>query len=342
MKYIASIMAAMAIAGACAAEAADFSEREVIVTNGTVVLNGTLTMPETGTPRAALVLATGSGTHDRDETILGHKPFKTIAEHLSANGYAVLRMDDRHWGSTNAQAALNDTDDDYIGDIRTGMRYFDSVYSGQNIAIGVLGHSDGGSMAIRIASADSLCKFIITLAAPAWEGDSIIMSQARAVTVSVAGHWEQEGLQRQLLDIAKGPLPATTAKTMLYTTMAGMLGDAASLPQVQEQIYSQASVMASPWYRAMLRYNPAEDTSKVAVPWLALNGSKDMQVLPGNLETIKSLNSKADCRLLDGLNHCFLSCTTGLPTEYESLPGDIDESVPEIIVEWLDATLDFN
>ncbi len=95
--------------------------------------------------------------------------------------------------------------------------------------------------------------------------------------------------------------------------------------------------MVSPWYRDMLRYNPAADIAAVNVPWLALNGDKDMQVLPDNLTTIAELNPAVDVRLINGHNHLFLQCQTGMVQEYSSLPGDISEKTLQIIAEWLDS-----
>ena len=119
-----------------------------------------------------LVLASGSGQQNRDEEILGHKPFKRIAESLAERGYAVLRMDDRGIGVSEGKfdGAVNA---DFVSDIRAAVAFTDSLYPG--VPKGVLGHSEGGTVAVRTAVADPLCSFIITLAAPAWQGDSIIM-----------------------------------------------------------------------------------------------------------------------------------------------------------------------
>lgn len=85
----------------------------------------------------------------------------------------------------------------------------------------------------------------------------------------------------------------------------------------------------------MLRYDPAADIKAVKVPWLAMNGSKDLQVLPSNLQTIKKLNSTVDTVLVEGQNHLFLPCVTGMVDEYATLPGDISSEVLAAITEWL-------
>ena len=315
-----------------------YTSREIMVSNpsAAISLGATLTAPESA-PKAVLVLASGSGQQNRDEEILGHKPFKAIAEYLAERGYAVLRMDDRGMGESGGvfQGAVND---DFVSDVAAAVSLMDSIYPG--VPTGVLGHSEGGTTAIKTAVSNPKCKFIITLAAPSWAGDSIIMSQIRALAVGSTGAWEKdkESLQRRLLDMAKGPLTSTIVRTMIITSLGEQVGrELAALPEVQAQLSASADAMVSPWYRDMLRYNPAADIAAVNVPWLALNGDKDMQVLPDNLTTIAELNPAVDVRLINGHNHLFLQCQTGMVQEYSSLPGDISEKTLQIIAEWLDS-----
>ena len=313
--------------------AAGFTERNVVVANDAagITLAGTMTEPDGGDLRGAIVLATGSGAQDRDETIFGHKPFKAIAEHLSSNGYAVLRMDDRGVGESGGDFKTAVTDD-FVSDISAGLQYLDSCYA--DLPKGVVGHSEGGTIAIKCA-AGKKCDFIITLAAPAWAGDSIVMSQSRALATALTGKWDAESSQRQLLDIAKSQQPDFQSRIALYAVMSQMVGEAAQLPAVKAQLSQQVGAMLTPWYREMLRYDPADDISRVKVPWLALNGSLDCQVLPDNLNTISALNPDADIKLLKGLNHLFQTCVTGLPQEYPSLTESISPVALSAITDWL-------
>jgi hypothetical protein len=315
--------------------AANYSENDVLINNtdAQITLAGTLTTPSEGTPRATLVLVTGSGQQNRDEEIMGHKPFKAIAEYLSERGYAVLRMDDRGIGESQGNFATS-TADDFKGDVKCGIDYMRSLYP--NIKTGVLGHSEGGSIAITIGSGEThFADFIITLAAPAWSGDSIVMSQARAIAVAMLGRWDNESLQRQLLDIVKSPISTPAAQSVIYSMLAKSVGDAANIPAVKEQLLAQTQALLSPDYRRMIRYNPETDIRAVNVPWLALNGDKDCQVLVGNLSTIKNLNPKAETRVMSGHNHLFLHCVTGLINEYQTNSEDISEETLATIAEWL-------
>lgn len=325
----------LCFSGAVSAIGGGVTEREIVVTNPLdgVKLAGTLSIPTGNRPRAAVVLASGSGQQNRDEEIMGRRPFKAIADYLGERGYAVLRMDDRGCGGSGGDfsAAVNA---DFVGDISAGLGYLDSLY--ESVPVGVIGHSEGGTTAIRVAVGHRQCDFIVTLAAPAWPGDSIIMSQGRAIAEAMSGKWEAERQQRMYLDIAKSDMPSFQARTAIYADVAGNLGESAKLPAVQNQLNAHVNVMVSPWYRDMLRYDPADDIRRVKVPWLALNGDKDMQVLPANFETIQGLNSRVKTVLLQGINHLMQSCATGLPQEYVTITEDISPSVLEAIAGWLD------
>ena len=305
-------------------------------------LGGTLTTPDnTDIPKAVLVFATGSGQQTRDEEVFGHPIFKEISNHLAAHGYATLRMDDRGIGASEGNFA-GSTTDDFAGDIAAVLAYAKDQFP--NIPAGILGHSEGGTIAIKLAAADENCSFIVTLAAPAWPGDSVIMSQARALAQTTTGTWkpESERLQRELLDICKSPLPTPLARPVFIAKMGENLGDAAALPAVQQQISASADAMLSEWYRQSLRYNPAADISTIQVPWLALNGDRDTQVLPENLTTISELNPGADIVILPLHNHLFQHCTSGLVTEYATISEGVSKETLSRITDWLDQKFDKN
>lgn len=317
--------------------ASALTEREFTVTSpeAGITLGGTLTLPSSGTPRAALVLATGSGAQNRDEEVFGFKPFKVIAERLAAEGYAVLRLDDRGVGQSTGDPAKA-TLDDYVADLTAALSALDSCLTPQ-LPKGVLGHSEGGSAAIKIAAAGTpSCRFIVTLAAPAWAGDSIIMSQARAMSVAMSGKWDGEETQRQILDMVKSPLPTAILRSTLTMKLTEMVGDAARLPQVQAQLNQQLDALCSPGYRQLVRYNPAADITSVSTPWLAMNGDKDMQVLEGNLATIAELNPKATICTMPGHNHLFQQgAMTGHIVEYAKLAPPVSEATLQRIIDWL-------
>lgn len=301
-----------------------------------IELAGTLTAPSDAAPRGAVLLVSGSGAQNRDEELMGHRPFRAIAEHLSANGYAVLRVDDR---GTGASTGCFDgaTTDDFVSDAAACLAFLDSCWS--DVPRGIIGHSEGGIVAVRSAVGNPRCNFIVTIGGPAWSGDSIIMSQARAVATAMSGRWEGEQLQRRVLDIVKMPVSAPIATMMLYPLLAGQLGAAADLPEVRESLSQQIKVLTSPWYRAFVAYNPAAVIAAVRVPYTAINGERDFQVLPANLETISRLNPEAQTVLLPGLNHLMLECRTGLVQEYPLLSGDMAPAALDAVLKAVDRSV---
>lgn len=309
-------------------------QRVVTVFNpgGGVFLAGTLSTPTRGVPtRGVIVMATGSGPQDRDETILGYKPFRMLADSLAAAGWASLRLDDRGTGESTGEFATA-TIEDFVSDNAAAVAWADSAYNG--LPIGILGHSEGGSIAIINARRPEV-DFIITLGAPAWRGDSIVMSQARALAVGTTGRWDKEGLQRSLLDIAGGKLPARYARPMITELLKNDLGVTNLPPEAERQLRQAVDGLLTPWYRSMLRYDPGDDIAAVTIPWLALSGDKDTQVLPGNLATIRALNPSATTILLPGLNHLFQNASTGLVTEYATSGQPMTRAVTDAILDFL-------
>lgn len=290
------------------------NDKEVKIENSKagITLSGTLAQPDSGVPRALLFLASGSGAQNRDEEVMGKKPFKVLSDSLVAAGYGVLRVDDRGVGESTGEfenATVNDFTDDAIACVEFLRTEF------PNVKVGILGHSQGGQIAVKAAS-QGKTDFIVTLAGPAWKGDSLIMSQCRALAVATTGSWPGEGLERRLLDIAMSDISPVVGKALAYNEFANVLGDAASVPQVQQQVLAQLAPLFSPMYRDLLRYDPAEDIRNVKVPWLALNGDKDLQVLSENLKTFEDLNPNVVTVVLPGHNHLFQHAVTGLPDEY--------------------------
>lgn len=319
------ILSALGVSGA------EIVSREVTVTNreAGLTLAGTLTAPKDASPRGAILLVSGSGPQNRDEEVLGHRPFKAIAEHLSQNGFAVLRTDDRGTAASTGKFA-GSTTDDFATDAAAGLAFLDSCFSG--VKRGIFGHSEGGLIAVKEAR-NPLCDFIITFGGPAWVGDSIIMNQTRAIAVGATGRWDAEPTQRRILDIAKSDFSPVMAKSMLWSFLSEQLGEFAEMPKVVESLSQQIDILISPWYRNFLRYDPAGDIAAITIPYTAINGEKDTQVSPANLATIKDLNPRAKTVLLNGINHIMLEAVSGLPDEYTSLSGDADQSVLDAILD---------
>lgn len=308
------------------------AEQEVAIAIDNISLAGTLTTPDNKPLSKLVIMITGSGAQDRDESIMGHKPFKTIADSLLNRGIASLRLDDRGVGGSggspngNTLKVLNN-------DISAAVHYVDSIYP--DCHIGLLGHSQGGSIAIMQGAHNPRVEFIVTMAAPAWSGDSLIMSQTRAIATASMGRWDNEPIQRYIIDIARSKIAAPTARALIYQKITEQIGQASEIAQVRQQLNSQIDIMVSTYYREMLRYDPSADIKAVHIPWLALNGSKDLQVLPSNLKTFKEHNTNVQTHELEDLNHLFQPAVTGLINEYQRSVPTPAPSVITQIADWI-------
>lgn len=300
-----------------------------------IELAGTITIPKD--IKSIIVMATGSGSQNRDEELFGHRPFKVIADFLSRNGYAVLRMDDRGIGGSKGNP-LTSTTEDYTTDIKQAIQSLRDNEIFKNKPIGIIGHSEGGMIAIKAADCSD---FIITLATPALPGDSIILTQTKAIldTSGQSADWSVlYPTLRKRYDWVKSNIPESILKLQLYNDVIKDIPSVYLSDAIKDQIMVEIASMSSPWYRNFLRYNPADDIKKVAIPWLALNGAKDLQVIcDQNLSMIENLNPKAKTIRFDGLNHLFQECQTGMVQEYANIEQTISPDVLQTILDWLNS-----
>ena len=163
-----------------------YATEEVSFTNGDYTLSGTLTLPEGYSRKTpVLLMVTGSGQQNRDEELFDHKPFAVIADALARAGVATLRYDDRGFGDSSAKP-MEWTTEDFKSDALAGLellrRRFDKV--------GVLGHSEGGTIAMIIA-AENKADFIVSLAGMAISGAETLLWQNR-VTLKGLGFTDEQ------------------------------------------------------------------------------------------------------------------------------------------------------
>ena len=276
-----------------------YQAEEVSFSNGDVSLAGTLTLPDSPNDVPVVVMVSGSGKQDRDETLMEHKPFAVLADALARAGIPSLRYDDRECGGSTGVFA-DATTADFASDAASAVKYLrDNGCS----KVGIIGHSEGGTIAFMLAGAetpdDGTPDFIISLAGMADRGDSTLLRQTQ-----------------KMLELQGAPAKAATlgAKVM----------------------YKQTLKQKSAWMDYFVALDPAPYVSRITCPVLALNGSKDSQVIPEfNLSKVEALCPSADCRLYPDLNHLFQHCTTGLSQEYAKIEETMSEEVVSDIIEWI-------
>lgn len=300
-----------------------------------VRLAGTLTLPEGPGPFPAVVLIQGSGLHDRDETLFGHKPFLVLADALTRRGIAVLRYDKRGVGGSTGKP-LEATGEDYAVDAEAAVAFLSGRRDIDAQRIGLIGHSEGGIVAPMVAAGDPKIAFVVMMAGSGVPGDELLVAQNRAILKAMGGSDAAadvaEQLNRKVYDIAKSDASDAegTRKIEAVLTGAGMAA---------EQARGGAAQSASAWVRWFLRYDPRPALSKLRCPVLALDGSEDVQVVASqNLPAIRAaLRDDPDATVLElpGLNHLFQTADTGLPAEYGRIRETIAPAALKLIGDWV-------
>ncbi|HVG43476.1 MAG TPA: alpha/beta fold hydrolase [Longimicrobium sp.] len=327
-----------------------YREEEVSFASAAGVrLAGTLTLPQGTGPFPAVVLVSGSGPQDRDEEILGHRPFAVLADHLTRQGIAVLRYDDR--GVAKSTGSFVDaTSGDFADDALAAVRYLGTRREVAPRKIGIAGHSEGGMIAPMVAVRAPEVAFLVLLAGTGLPGDSILKMQGRLIARSAGTPAEVIELSgrtrsRMFAAIAEGGDTAAVRARLrrIGGEMLAQLTDeqrrAAQLtPATMEANIGQLS---TPWFRYFLAYDPRPTLRRVRVPVLALNGSLDLQVPPKeNLAAIAAAlreGGNRDVRTIElpGLNHLFQTTTTGAPTEYAQIEETMSPAVLNAVSTWI-------
>jgi pimeloyl-ACP methyl ester carboxylesterase len=304
-----------------------------------VKLAGTLTLPP-GTRRfPAAILITGSGPEDRDETILGHKPFWVISDYLSRRGIAVLRVDDRGVGGSTGDA-MKATIPDQAGDVLSGVEYLKSRADIDARHIGVIGHSEGGIIGAVAASRSPSIRFVIMLAGTGVPGLQVLRLQEdmilRAAGAGEATIARNRAAADMMVEVIQSEPDNQAALARIRSRLEEMRN-----PMPDADIQKQIAMVRAPETQSMLTYDPAEALRKLRVPVLALNGSKDVQVPPQqNLPAIAAAlkaagNADFTVKELPGLNHLFQSCNQCTVAEYASIEETFSPAALAIIGDWV-------
>ena len=333
-----------------------YNSEEVLFENETdgVVLAGTLTFPKEGNNFPAVVMITGSGGQDRNEELLGHKPFLVIADYLTKNGIAVLRFDDRGIAQStgNHDAA---TSEDFAKDVLAAVQFLKDRKEIDKTKIGLIGHSEGGIIAPLVAVQSSDVAFIVMMAGLGIPGDSILYLQGELIQ-RAEGMPEEEimkslKMQRELFSIIKNSNNDEELdkelKEIFNKEYAAMTEEEKSkLGDPEVYLNMQVKTLTSPWFKYFLRFDPAPVLEKVKCPVFAINGEKDLQVPPKeNLSAIESALKKGDnknfeVKMLPGLNHLFQTSTTGKISEYGKIEETISPVALQTMLGWIKKVTD--
>lgn len=311
-----------------------------------VELAGTLTLPKTDDGKKrfpAVILVTGSGPQDRDETLFEHKPFLVIADHFARKGIAVLRYDDRGVGGSTGKFRGAKTED-FSRDAESGFDFLKKHESIDAEKIGIVGHSEGGVIGPMIAARRDDVAFVVMMAGPGVTGAEISTSQSRAMSKAA-------GLPEDYLDTQEETLTAVIEKIkeekkpLTVEQIDSVLEKIASSSETKK---SHINLMATalknltdPWMSNYVMSDPAPDLRKVTCPVLAIYGEKDLQVLPKlNAEAVKKHLTAAGNKdfktvELKDLNHLFQTAETGQLTEYVKIEETFAPAALNAMSEWI-------
>lgn len=314
-----------------------------------LTLAGTLTLPKGDGPFPVVVLISGSGPQNRDEELMGHKPFLILADHLTRNGIGVLRFDDRGTGASTGTFGTA-TSADFATDVEAAIQYLQGRKEINKKKIGLIGHSEGGMIAPMVATRSGAVSYIVLLAGPGITGAELLLMQqqliGKASGMDNATLEATRALNKGMFDIItstdnRETLPAQLTAFVEQKLKAEPQYVQASGMKEEELVKMVSGQFTGAWMQYFLRYDPVPVLQKVKCPVLALNGSKDLQVpAKENLEGIRAAlakggNRNVTVKELPGLNHLFQEAQTGLPQEYPTIDQTISPSALSEISSWI-------
>jgi fermentation-respiration switch protein FrsA (DUF1100 family) len=322
-----------------------------------ITLVGTLTFPKRGQPFPAVVLISGSGPQNRNEEVLNHRPFLVLSDYLTRNGIAALRYDDRgvaESGGDYKTAML----DDFASDAMSAVGYLKTRPEINPAKIGLIGHSEGGTIAFLLASAHAEIAYIVSMAGMAVNGDSLLRAQRYLLSHAQGVSDEAIAANELLIDRIKSITERHTAEYVrehadsltaqllateeaLITRLLAILPDSSVNRDVfRDQLKTAILQVVQPEYRALLKCDPSGALANIRCPVFALNGEKDLQVPADmNLDHIKKLvKSALTVKKYPGLNHLFQHAGKGTVDEYKVIEETVSPEVLEDIAAWIAQT----
>jgi len=328
-----------------------YDEQEVSYRNekDNVKIAGTLTLPRSAGPHPVVLLITGSGSQDRNETIAGHHPFLLLADYLTRNGIAVLRVDDRGIGGTDT-GSLSATSENFAEDVLAGVSFLKQRKEIDPKMIGLIGHSEGGMIAPMVAARSKDVAFIVLLAGLGQTGEDVIYTQTELIHKAQGTPPETlthiVSLSRRINAVVKSETDGKRIEQRINEEVAAYAG---TLSEPEKQLFDPAAaaiktfmpMYKTPWYRYFIMFDPRPVLKNVRVPVLALNGEHDLQVAwKENLDLIAASlkaggNENVTTKAFPKLNHLFQTSPTGLLSEYSQIEETMSPEVLKTMSDWI-------
>jgi pimeloyl-ACP methyl ester carboxylesterase len=328
-------------------------EIDLILETGVIQIGGTLTVPLKHETTSLVILLSGSGDQDRDETLEGFKILKTIAGHLASKGIASFRYDDRGVGESTGDF-VNVTIEDHSNDLESIMDYFKTDKEHHFSEFILFGHSQGGILASKVAVGNPSVKKVILMSAPAVPLVEVVLYQVRqeynetnipksVIEANVSAH---NKLMRAIKDHKnlKDALKVFQESTLSILHNSSFSEEVADTLKIKQEAVAKTEefkiIYALPSLTSFLYYDPSNDLEQLEVPVLALFGGLDLQVtIDQNKDRMENalLKSGTDYRFItfENANHFFQKALTGKRDEYQTLEKKFVDNFLDEISNWI-------
>jgi len=330
-----------------------------------VRLAGTLLVPASATgesPVPGVVLVTGSGAQDRDETIVGRKPMRVLAEALAARGFAVLRYDDRGTKDLGTGASTGSftgaTLADFAQDAGAAVAFLVAQAEVDDRRVALCGHSTGGLEGAILAGQGRVPGALVLLAAPTVRGATLLARQSEDITRAALSQG-RFGLKEEHVDAVsraqtafldaylgadEGAIKEAAEAIVRLTTEILAPGTPITDEMLALGVKQTLAAMQETWMDHFVRYDPGADLRAATVPVLAVFAGRDLQVSPalnvGPAEAALSQHAGGSLVVVvPGRNHLFQSSKGGLPDEYGQLTDEMGGGVADVVGAWLNRVM---
>jgi uncharacterized protein len=316
-------------------DSASYRSEEVRFPNerGRVEIAGTMSVPMESGPFAAVLLIAASGPEGRDEEVAGHRVFAVLADSLLRKGIAVLRYDKRGVGKSSGDLSTASFDD-LVSDAATAFHYLQARPNVDSKRVGIIGHSEGGSIAPAVAATDSDVAFVVTMAGSGLSGEVRISAQQAYLAQEVGASVEQQASVRVLIRRIFRAVAETPDDASAGTRIAALIEEAVKANTLSaERAAATRQFLTATFVRQELKDDPLQYLKQVHVPVLALVGSLDRIVPAGPyveaMRPVLNTIPGSEVRVLPGLNHVMQTARTGSPQEF----GTIEETIAPVALE---------
>lgn len=311
-----------------------------------ISLHGTLSLPKGKGPFPCLVMISGSGPQDRNETIMGHQPFAILADTLAKLGWATFRYDERGVGESSGEFE-GATSQNFAEDASAVFSQLKSHAQLDPTRMGLLGHSEGSLVAAMVAAMHPDVYCVVSMAGPGVRGLELLQKQSLDIQMSSGKKMEDAQQDVDFNTRIMNYIVETDDSVKVAQFIRENVVSPEQIPESREDnrlegmevfdFYNKS--FNTTWMRYFIQSNPKNYWTKVICPVLILNGDKDLQVNANintnAIYTALPFHQKSEIMVLSNHNHLFQYTESGNPSEYATLEESLSLETIEVMADWL-------